>query len=122
LGASGWDAQRREAFANDLGYHGTLVAVSASSNRSKGDRDPAEWKPPDEGFWCGYANWWTTVKVNWSLTADQAEVDALRSMLDGCGPAPPPTPGTTAPPPRPPGLPSGRCSATPPALRTTPPT
>jgi hypothetical protein len=52
------------------------------------------------------------VKVNWSLTADQAEVDALRSMLNGCGP-PPPTTGTTAPPPPPGGLAFGtmQCDA-----------
>jgi hypothetical protein len=33
-GAWQWDAATREQFANDLGYPGSLLAVSASSNRS----------------------------------------------------------------------------------------
>lgn len=27
---------------------------------------------------------WTSTKIEWNLTVDQAEVDALRSMLTGC--------------------------------------
>ena len=29
--------------------------MSASSNRSKGSRDPGEWKPPSHEAWCEYA-------------------------------------------------------------------
>ncbi|OWA01046.1 hypothetical protein B9W62_35785, partial [Streptomyces sp. CS113] len=39
-------AQRREAYANDLGAATSLVAVTARSNRSKSDQDPAQWLPP----------------------------------------------------------------------------
>ncbi len=85
-GASRWDEATRLAFANDLDHRDALIAVSASSNRSKGDRDPAEWKPPSEESWCGYVYVWTSVKVRWALTADQAEVDALRSMAEPCEP------------------------------------
>jgi hypothetical protein len=83
-GAAGWDAARRERFANDLGYEHALIAVSASSNRSKGDQDPAEWKPPRIEFLCDYAQMWSSVKIRWELTADAAEMAALRTMLAGC--------------------------------------
>ena len=39
-GAWTWSAAKRQAFANDLGYQASLIAVSASSNRSKGDSEP----------------------------------------------------------------------------------
>jgi hypothetical protein len=44
-GADLWDTSTRKAFANDLA-HSQLVAVSAASNRSKGDQSPDQWKPP----------------------------------------------------------------------------
>ena len=83
-GASRWDEATRLAFANDLEYPEALIAVSASSNRSKGDRDPADWQPPSEASWCGYVRTWASAKVRWALTADQAEVDALRDMASSC--------------------------------------
>lgn len=45
-GASAWTAQRREPYANDQGAEASLVAVTARSNRSKADQDPAQWLPP----------------------------------------------------------------------------
>ncbi|GAO12837.1 hypothetical protein TPA0598_13_00210 [Streptomyces lydicamycinicus] len=44
-GASQWTAARRQAYANDLGAERSLVAVTAKSNRSKADQDPAQWMP-----------------------------------------------------------------------------
>ena len=83
-GASAWDPNRRQAFANDLDHPQALRAVSASSNRSKGDLDPGQWKPTRDAAWCEYANDWVTVKKAWDLTADQNEVDDLRVMLRTC--------------------------------------
>jgi uncharacterized protein DUF1524 len=83
-GASSWDTARRRAFANDLDDAGALVAVTASSNRSKSDQDPAEWKPPRREAWCAFATDWVGVKIEWDLSADQAEVDALEAMLSSC--------------------------------------
>ena len=83
-GAAGWTDERRQAFANDLDDPGALIGVTAATNRSKGDRDPASWQPPDREAWCDFAGAWVTVKAGWELTADQAEVDALRNMLVGC--------------------------------------
>ncbi|WP_084541075.1 HNH endonuclease family protein [Nocardioides alkalitolerans] len=82
-GASGWTPARREAFANDLGEDYSLIAVSAATNRSKGDQDPAEWMPP-AGYVCRYVTEWVSVKVRWGLTVDSAERSALTSLASGC--------------------------------------
>jgi hypothetical protein len=108
-GAARWDQNRRRDYANDLGYAGSLIAVSASSNRSKSDRDPAEWMPERREAWCSFATAWTHVKIRWDLSADEAEAAALRAALSGCdaSPAPPVVPGSPsqpAPPPPPPAV------------------
>jgi len=85
-GAHAWSADTRARYANDLSNPAALIAVSASSNRSKGARDPAEWLPPSARTHCGYAWDWVLVKTVWSLTVDQAELDALTRILRGCEP------------------------------------
>ena len=82
-GASTWTSDQRIAFANDLDDP-ELVAVSFVVNRSKGDRSPDEWKPPNQADWCAYARAWVAVKVRWHLTVTVAEKDALTSMLLMC--------------------------------------
>ena len=67
-GARTWSPSRREAFANDQGDARSLVAVSASSNRSKSDRDPSSWLPDREA--CRYVRAWVAVKLRWDLAAD----------------------------------------------------
>jgi len=44
-GAWTWSSAKRKAYANDLGYQASLIAVSASSNRSKSDRETQDWMP-----------------------------------------------------------------------------
>lgn len=83
-GAWAWDDARREAFANDLDEPDALLAVSSASNQSKADKDPAEWRPRNEGSWCRWSTAWVRVKVTWGLTADQREVDALHLLLADC--------------------------------------
>lgn len=83
-GAHAWEAVRRATFANDLAFPDHLIAVTASTNRSKSDSPPNEWRPPQQDAWCRYANAWVTVKVNWSLTITTPERDALGQMLDTC--------------------------------------
>lgn len=82
-GADLWSDAQRAAFANDLAEP-QLRAVSAKSNRAKGDQDPAKWLPPSHGEWCSYARDWVEVKAHYRLTADQAEVDKLAGILRGC--------------------------------------
>ena len=81
-GAKRWNARTRERFANDLGDRRSLVAVTASTNRSKSDRDPAEWLPAFGR--CRFLRHWVAVKTRWSLTVDQAEKRALRHEAGSC--------------------------------------
>ena len=82
-GAATWTDEQRSAFANDL-TRPQLIAVSASSNRSKGDQDPSQWKPPQQDYWCAYAQSWITVKSYWHLSVTTDEKSALADMLGTC--------------------------------------
>ncbi|WP_240796457.1 HNH endonuclease family protein [Streptomyces sp. RFCAC02] len=82
-GADEWTDEERETFANDLD-HPQLLAVSAASNRSKGDQGPEDWLPPGETFHCDYARAWTAVKDTYGLTVTAAEHDSLTHLLDTC--------------------------------------
>lgn len=84
-GARRWTTAVREAFANDRGYAGSLIAVTASSNRSKGDQDPAEWLPPRTAYRCTYVSEWIAVKWRWRITVDATEQAALRVQVNACG-------------------------------------
>lgn len=83
-GASAWTAQRREAYANDQGAEASLVAVTARSNRSKADQDPAQWMPPAADVHCRYAAEWTGTKLRWNLSVDDAERAALNDLAAAC--------------------------------------
>ena len=83
-GAFAWDSDKRMAFANDLDLPEALIAVSASSNRSKSDRDPSDWMPPLESYHCQYIRDWMTVKIKWELSVDAKEFGALRTIASGC--------------------------------------
>ena len=83
-GAAEWDDERRADFANDL-ERPQLIAVSATTNRAKGDQDPSQWAPPEHDYWCQYAQDWIAVKHYWQLWVTSSERDALENMLDTCG-------------------------------------
>lgn len=82
-GAWAWTTAQRQAYANDLGGP-ELWAVTDNVNQSKGDKDPAEWKPPLTSFYCTYARAWIQAKWYYHLTVDSAEKSALNSMLGTC--------------------------------------
>lgn len=81
-GASEWTTDEREAYANDL-ESPQLIAVTAASNRSKGDSDPSEWQPIDS-YHCTYASMWVGVKHKYELTVNEAEKASLKDMLSTC--------------------------------------
>ncbi|WP_100444350.1 HNH endonuclease family protein [Glycomyces xiaoerkulensis] len=83
-GAHGWSTERRESYANSLERPWHLVAVTASSNRSKSDQDPADWMPPLDQVRCGYVWAWVEVKTEWDLTVDPAEAEALLDHAGDC--------------------------------------
>lgn len=82
-GASAWTVARREAYANDQGAHTSLVAVTACTNRSKADQDPADWMPPSPEAQCRYVGEWVATKLRWQLTADTRELETLKAYADG---------------------------------------
>lgn len=84
-GAYRWDADTRERYANDLGYSRSLIAVSATTNRAKGDKDPYLWMPPNHGYWCQYVSDWTAIKYRWGLTMDPTEKRDLLAKVKTCG-------------------------------------
>ena len=83
-GAWNWNADQRKHYSNDLDQPFFLIAVTASSNRSKGDRDPAEWMPPNSAYHCEYVRIWIEIKRAWDLSVDQAEHDYLAQKLASC--------------------------------------
>src|SRR5690349_7870301 len=82
-GANAWTNEQRGDFANDL-TRPQLFAVSATSNRSKGDQAPDTWKPPSKDAWCTYAQDWITVKTFYKLNITAPEKVALGDMLGTC--------------------------------------
>jgi len=97
-GAWKWTSAQRQAYANDLENPEALIAVTISTNRSKGDKDPSLWLPADNK--CTYVKNWISIKVKYSLTVDSLEAETLNSLLGSCGfansnsptPTPVPTP------------------------------
>ena len=97
-GAWKWSSAKRQAYANDLDDARALIAVTLSTNRSKGDKDPALWMPAKEQ--CTYTENWIAIKVKYSLTVDAKEAAKLNALIESCGtgvsntpkPSPSPTP------------------------------
>jgi len=83
-GAVNWDDDRRADFANDLSSPNSLIAVSASSNRSKGANDPSQWLPPSTSYRCTYIASWIEVKATWLLTVDPMEKETLLREWSTC--------------------------------------
>ena len=82
-GAWKWTAAQRQAYANDLDNSEALIAVTLSTNRSKGDKDPSLWMPSIDQ--CTYIQNWISIKSKYSLTADTKEAEKLNSVFTTCG-------------------------------------
>jgi len=82
-GAWKWSDAEREIYANDLQNKRALIAVTGSTNRAKGDKDPSKWLPSKNK--CAYVENWITIKLKYSLTVDSTEASTLRSQITNCG-------------------------------------
>ena len=80
-GAWSWTAAQRQTFANDLSDPRALIAVTAGQNRSKSDRDPSNWIPPQKSYTCTYLSEWVAIKAHWNLSMDQSEFGRIKNLL-----------------------------------------
>lgn len=81
LGAKDWNDELRLRFANDPA---NLLAVSGKSNQDKGDKQPANWMPPNHSFWCQYAVQYIAVLRGYGLPVDEPSVPVLRDATATC--------------------------------------
>ena len=69
-GASNWSKEKKNEYYNYLKNEHHLIAVSKGANRSKGDKSPVEWLPPNEEYQCEYVREWFKIKTDWGLTIE----------------------------------------------------
>lgn len=80
-GAADWeDPQKRVAFANDPAE---LLAVDASQNRSKGNRDASDWVPKS-AYVCRYLAKQIAIKASYGLWVTPDERRRMKSLLASC--------------------------------------
>ena len=81
LGARDWPQDLRLRFANDPA---NLLAVDGKANQDKGDAEPADWMPPNHGFWCQYSVQFAAVLRGYALPVDQRSAAVLRGAAGTC--------------------------------------
>jgi hypothetical protein len=79
--SAAWSTADREAYANDPEV---LLSTDAGANRTKGDKGPEAWKPPNHHYWCEYGRRWIWIKSVWDLSVNPNEKTALKEMLATC--------------------------------------
>lgn len=88
-GGATWPADKKQQFANDLGWDGSLRLVSATTNLSKSSRDPAQWMPPaalqNPEVGCTYLRDWVGGKYRWDLAVDETERLAILASAVSLG-------------------------------------
>lgn len=83
-GGSSWSSEKKKAFSNFMGDPHHLLAVNKNANRSKQDKDIANWVPTYPETRCAYVEWWVSVKAQWGLQMDSTEADAASTYLGDC--------------------------------------
>ncbi len=81
LGARSWPDDERTRFANDPA---NLLAVQGRANQDKGDKEPADWMPPNHAFWCQYAVQFAAVLRGYALPVDERSAVVLRDAAGTC--------------------------------------
>jgi hypothetical protein len=81
FGARDWTDEMRVRFANDPA---NLLAVQGQANQDEGDKEPADWMPPDRAFWCQYAVQFVAVLRGYGLPVDAPSATVLRDAAATC--------------------------------------
>ena len=85
-GGHAWHWRKRRQFVNDLDAPEHLIAVSSRANRSKGDRAPHKWLPPNQDYHCDYLHNWVAIKRRWKLAMSPTEAEFIGRRLRDCPP------------------------------------
>ena len=82
-GASNWSKEKKNEYYNYMKNENHLVAVSKGENRSKGDKSPVEWLPPNEEYQCEYVREWYKIKTDWGLTIEEGFDEVSNRVCKG---------------------------------------
>ena len=82
-GGSNWSKKKKEEYYNYLKSENHLIAVSKRMNRSKGDKGPTKWLPPNEEYQCEYVRTWYRIKTDWGLTLEEGFDDVSNRVCRG---------------------------------------
>lgn len=75
--------EQKQAFAND--FEGLSIS-DYSENRSKGDKGPSEYLPPNDEFKCEYVTRFVNMVVKYDLTMPENDANAIRGVIkNNCG-------------------------------------
>ncbi|WP_300369626.1 DUF1524 domain-containing protein [Brachyspira sp.] len=80
---SNWSKEKKNEYYNYLKNENHLIAVSKSVNRSKGDKSPVEWLPPNEEYQCEYVREWYKIKTDWGLTIEEGFDEVSNRVCKG---------------------------------------
>lgn len=80
-GAKKWTPERRLFYANDTLV---LLAVDGPTNGAKGDRDAANWLPPNVTYECRYVAKQIAVKTKYELWVTHPERTTMTAVLNDC--------------------------------------
>lgn len=81
MNGNNWDKATKEQFANDRIH---LLAVSAKENRSKSDKGPGAYMPPNKDFHCEYSKIWVETASKYQLSISVKDRAALEKGLKTC--------------------------------------
>lgn len=76
-GGNKWTAEKKNEFAFNTSVG---ICVSASSNRAKGAKGPAEWMPSMNQKWYCYR--WLQIATEYNISISQADYDVISSYFD----------------------------------------
>ena len=81
-GGQDWSPQKKQEYANDVDT--VLLVTSAKENRSKSDKGPADYMPPNSAYACTYAQKWIDIAGKYRISITQADKQTLADALTKC--------------------------------------